>query len=313
MLPGDEPPAEAFRVGRGYVDYWIHEAEGHWTLSSDEKTALRSLKEALYGLVARRDALEAARRGFVPVSRLRKGMHVTSETQEALHHAYQDFFGQFYKCLTTLAGFISNFSEAFGQLPSRNSMEKFINWLDQYALFANHTMPLLRDAREFRTLFEHPTLMPLGSTWGTFSETGQPARLFFHGPLRSDGGVPDGALLEPESEITLPAGHEWVRFGPDEDLVLWAIAVQLNALFPRCQSHRQNELKAARCRWEPPFDPDSPDGYPVFAAFEGVVVASSQSSAVLELPKPPRKLPPGLSESEQIEFILKQYFPEEGS
>ena len=49
-----------FRVGQGYVDYWIHDVRGHCTTSESEDSALLDLEEGLLRLIRKRDASENA-------------------------------------------------------------------------------------------------------------------------------------------------------------------------------------------------------------------------------------------------------------
>jgi len=61
--------------------------------------------------------------------------------------------------------------------------------------------------------------------------------------------------------------------------VLSALAVQMNALFPRIQVHRMDKRKVRECNWAPRYGVGDPrDGYPILSAFPGRVVDAGPMS-----------------------------------
>lgn len=298
-----------FRIGAGYVDYWIHEMRGHWRTSDSEDSALLDLEGALLRLLKKRDAVESARRGFAPASSLVTDDYPANLTQETLFEATQDFFLTFYATLSSFASFFSRFNKELGSNVPHRSNQKFIDWLRPFALFREEAIPLLEEARNFRTLLDHKA-DHLPYEWGTVDAQGL-VRIILHGPASSKGVIPDGAMRELAGLDRLPEGHGWTFVAPDEDLVVAAMCVQLNALIPRIQQHRVDDHLMRLCRWKQTIhEGDPPGGFPIFSPFDGTVTHNGPASKAPPTPKPFKKK--NLSPRE-IDETLSRYFGGEDS
>jgi hypothetical protein len=257
-----------FRIGLGYIDYWMHEPE-HWTVSDREQTALADLDEALRRLIGKRNVVETARRAFVPVSTLDTESRPPDQVQVALFEATQDFYLTFYATLSSFVSALTRFKDALGDVP-HVSNGKFLTWLETRALMPEITIPLLQEARQFRAILDHKAShQPY--KWGTtMAESG--ARVMLHGECSRNGNIPDGALRVIDGLDEFPEETGWTFVAPDEDRVLAALALQLNAMLPRIQPFRANDILMRHCKWETPKRADTPSsGYPILAHAAGTV------------------------------------------
>tara|TARA_B100000519_G_scaffold151188_1_gene132134 strand:+ start:987 stop:1859 length:873 start_codon:yes stop_codon:yes gene_type:complete len=266
---------QLFRIGPGYVEYWMHEVT-HWNVETRHHTVAIELGEAFMRLIAKRDAVENARRAFIPVSSLPTDELPSDTVQKALFDATHDFFQTYYSTLSAFASFLTRFRNELGDVP-HGSNTKLLAWLEKRSLLTSESMPVLGSARQFRALIDHRAQhQPF--TWGTEARRGG-ARIFLHGPGSSSGGIPEGAMQTVPEEAELPDDHIWVFPAPDEDRVLSALAVQMNALFPRIQVHRMDKRKVRECNWAPRYGVGDPrDGYPILSAFPGRVVDAGPMS-----------------------------------
>lgn len=293
-----------FRIGRGFVDYWIHAVRGHWQTSGSEDAALLDLEEGLLRLLKKRDAIETARRAFAPASSMVTDHHPVNAVQEALFESTQDFFLAYYATLSSFASFLSRFNRELGSNVPYRSNQKFLEWLKPFALFREEAIPLLEEARNFRTLLDHKA-DHLPYEWGTVVVQGF-VRIMLHGQASPRGVIPNGAMRELAGLDSLPEGHEWTFIAPDEDRVLSSLAIQLNAMIPTIQAHREDEHMMRLCRWEQPIYEDDPrGGFPILAPGAGRVVYSGPASKAPRIPKPFKKK--NLSPQE-IEEALAKYF-----
>ncbi|WP_431805236.1 hypothetical protein [Microbacterium sp. bgisy203] len=266
---------DLFRVGPGYINYWLHEATEHWTISESELKAVRELGYNLGQLMKRRNEVEDARRKFVPASSLYKpNLAERTEFQRELFDATSGFFLMYYSALSALVGVAVRFRpelhDSMGEVPHRSN-SKFLAWLKPHAMLPSH-FDVLTDARQFRTVLDHKaSAQPY--EWGTVvRESEGLVRAVLHGPAGQSGNFPDGALPL-LGDTPFPKDHDWAFYAPDEDLVLTCLAVQMNALFPRINSHRFRP-ESMRCAWVNRLGPHDPeDGYPIFAAMSGTVTS----------------------------------------
>ncbi|WP_144785705.1 hypothetical protein [Microbacterium sp. BH-3-3-3] len=270
---GTQPEANAarlFRIGPGYVSRWMHNATYHNALDDRERRAIVSLGQSLDQLIRRRDALEAARRACIPVSRLDTRNSLTGSQQRAIFAATKDFFLNYYAAVSAMASVVARFGSIFPGAPTRSN-EKFLEWLTNIALLEEH-WDVLRSARQFRTLIDHPaSKQPY--EWGTVDDEGY-VRAMLHGPASLMGNLPEGATLIGPGKEAFHIDDVWAFIAPDEDMVLTLVAVQLNALIDRIQVHRFRP-ESLPCGWEVPHgDEDPEEGYPVFAIGPGTVMGS---------------------------------------
>lgn len=303
LLSMDTTP-ELFRIGQGYIDIWIHQASGHWRTNPSEKAALLELEEGLRRLIKKRDGVEAARRSFMPASPMDRRTHPKSEDQEALFDTTQDFYLTYYATVSAFASFLSRFSnELRNNIPHRSN-QKFLKWLREFALFPDISIPLLEEARQFRALLDHKAShQPY--EWSTAGVEGW-IRIILHGPAGQNGAIPEGAMNELAGLDRLPEGHTWTFVAPDEDQVLSALALQLNAFMPRLSGFRHDDHLTRSCRWEPISHPDDPaGGYPTFAIESGIVTFSGPAA---EAPPMQHSIAKKKLKPAEIDKILSKYF-----
>lgn len=264
-------PQDLFRIGLGYVDYWMHEPE-HWSVSDKEQRALADLDEALRRLIGKRDAVENARRGFIPVSSLDTETKPRNEVQVALFEATQDFYLTYYATLSSFVSVLTRFKAELGSVPHASN-QRFLTWLETHALLPEITIPLLQEARQFRAVLDHKAShQPY--EWGTTMAVTD-ARVLLYGEASQNGSIPEGAMRILGGLDDFPEGTGWTFVAPDEDRVLAALALQLNAMFPRIHSFRANEIVLRHCKWEPPARADAPRaGYPILAHMAGTIVGN---------------------------------------
>lgn len=82
------------------------------------------------------------------------------------------------------------------------------------------------------------------------------------GAPNSKGGIPEGTAKHPSG---------WAIMAPDEDLVVSALAVQLNALIPEIGANADIS-RVLKCTWAPQPSPDDTGrGYPIFAHRDATV------------------------------------------
>jgi hypothetical protein len=294
-----------FRIGQGYIDYWLHEP-AHWKKQEHEEVALLDLEESLRRLISARDSVEDARRAFTSASSLAPRVDVNDDIQQGMFVATHNFFNEFYTTLSSMASVFSRFSkELEGSVPHRSN-QKFLEWLRPRALMEAVALPLLEESRRFRTMLAHKASFP-PYEWGTVVVDGL-VRLMLHGATGQGGRIPEGALQTLDELDGLPEGYGWHFVAPDEDRVLAALAIQLNAIFPLIGSHRVDDHMMRTCLWEPPRRADSPpDGYPIFAIAPGTVAYVGESStAPLSVP-PTKKLKP-----RDIDELLGTFFSSDG-
>lgn len=252
-----------FRIGPGYADYWCHVAT-HWTSKRDLSIAIHQLHEGLNRLISKRDGVEEIRRRLIPVGTLAQGGPPAPSLQQELFDATHDFFQTYYSTLSTFPRFLNRFRDIVGDVPHASN-QRFLEWLSKWALWPATVIPLLESARLFRTALAHPASFPTFD-WATVDDNGD-FRAFLHGLPRRNGGIPEGATPRLEGQWPdVPAEHSWTFVAPDEDLVAWALAVQLNAIFPIISGRRADPEAEGACTWELKLrDADPRDGYPIFA------------------------------------------------
>lgn len=281
---------EPFRIGPVYVEHWMHEFS-HWDHSPSVGLAVEALGVSLRNLLELRDKLQRARGEFGPVSSLYPQNHPTENQRQRMYDTTAGFFDGFYTALDKLASLVSQHSDVFGHLPHRK-MQKFITSLRPFALFADVTLPLLEDARRFRTMTAHGSSLP-PHTWITGEVAQFDIRLIFIGRNQRDGNPPEGAIAITDAEgelsgLNLGGGEggesmtaEWYSVAPDEELVVWALCVQLNALVGRIMANRDNS-SVVTCPWVPPFDGDDTGApYPIFSPMDGEVVDTWTTDFIL--------------------------------
>lgn len=269
--------ARLFRIGPGYVSRWMHNATHHNSLDDRERRAIVSLGQSLDQLIRRRDALEAARRACIPVSTLDIRTDPTGSQQRTIFAATKDFFLNYYAAVSSMASVVARFGSIFQGAPTRSN-EKFLEWVKDLALFAEH-WEVLRSARQFRTLIDHPaSKQPY--EWGTVDDDGY-VRAMLHGPASLVGNIPEGATLIGRGREAFHRDDVWAFIAPDEDVVLTLVAVQLNALIDRIQVHRFRP-ESLPCGWDVPHGDDDPaEGYPIFAIAPGKVLGSGPMTPVV--------------------------------
>lgn len=260
--------ADLFRIGPGYIQYWMHEGLEHWRISDREAAALRELGLSLGRLITHRNSVQTARREFLPASSFASDPQPETDAQHGLFAATADFFLNYYSALSALAGVMVRFRDVFGDVPHSNNT-RFLAWLEPHALFKEE-LPILTEARKFRAAIDHKAdKQPY--QWATVVPQDGHVRAMLHGPAGQSGSIPDGALPRFENDF-LPPDHVWTFIAPDEDRVLSVLAVQMNALFPRIQAER-GKGDMVRCQWVNRLGKGDPvGGYPVLAPTAGTVV-----------------------------------------
>lgn len=299
---------ELFRVGPGYIEMWIHEPRAHWELNPREQVALRELEESFARLIKQRDSVQNARRRFLPASSLSTRVRATPGIQQDLFDATHDYFQTFYSTLSALASFLSRFSTELESNVPHRSNAKFLEWLKPLALFRDQAIPVLQEARRFRALLDHKASHQ-PADWGTIDFDGF-VRIVLHGPSNSAGSIPDGAMAKLSGLDMLPEDHDWQFIAPDEDIVLWALAVQMNATFPRIQPWRWDAHRADTCRWELILGEGDEKPYSIFAHVAGKIVYAGPANEAPQIPrktKPTRPLRP-----DEISGVLSRYFEDKG-
>jgi hypothetical protein len=247
-----------FRGGPIYVDMWAHEFT-HWESSEGQKYAMLALEESLHSLLRKRDDLQAARGVFGRVSRYYPEVYPTEHNQEALFTSTHDFFNTYYSAASAMLSLIRRHTSVFGEAPT-HSIGKFLKWWRPKGLFMEEAYPILEKARSFRAILDHKESHPPYS-WETIDENGL-TKIMLVGAPNANGGIPDGALKHPKG---------WAIMAPDEDLVVSALAVQLNALI-REIGMKNDTSSALKCTWQVKPRADDPGhGYPVFAHRDGTV------------------------------------------
>jgi hypothetical protein len=247
-----------FRVGPRYIDYWCHEFT-HWDSNAGQKETYTDLEESLKNLLKKRDQLQSARGVFGQVSVFYPDTHPTPRQKEALFGATHDFFHAYYSAASALLSVIRRHTAVFGEAPT-NSISKFLTWWKPKSVFMDEAYPLLEKARAFRAFLDHKESYP-PYTWHTASLNGL-TKILLVGSANAKGGIPEGAKKHPQG---------WAIMAPDEDLVVSALAIQLNALIPEIGANTDIS-KALNCTWELPSSPDD-DGqeFPIFAHKDGQV------------------------------------------
>lgn len=281
--------AHTFRVGPAYVEHWLHEPE-HWGPSPAERTALESLRDALQQLLELRDAVQRARGEFGPVSVFYPENYPSSNQKYRLYHATVAYFQQFYTSIDKLTNVMRRHKDIFANVPHR-SVAKFLTWFEPFAMFPKESLSFLESARSFRTLINHSSSFQLFD-WHTVSTEPFYVRVVFAGEQSSTGFSPEGSipindpkddlapLLLATQEEELDEGDKvefrpgWYFIAPDEDLVTWALCVQLNSVMQRMATVRDNSA-VMTCDWRPTLTGDDVrTDYPIFAARSGVVSAT---------------------------------------
>ncbi len=284
--------AELFRVGPGYLAYWMHVATHHSTLNDRERIVVVTLGRALGDLLRHRNAVEAARRRGIPVSKLDRSAPPSRETHAALIDATKDFFLSYYSAVSAMASLTKRFPTVF-ENPPHASNEKFLEWLARIALFREH-WATLRAARDFRTLLDHPAAKQ-PYHWATLLDEDGILRAALHGPAGSTGNIPAGATGVDEREQRTE-NDAWTFVAPDEDEVLTLLAVQLNVLVARIQAERLDR-SSLPCAWEPPNGEGDPErGYPILAIDSGTVTGTGPMTPTLSR-----------ADRERIDAILAPY------
>ncbi|BCW56794.1 hypothetical protein StoSoilB20_01410 [Arthrobacter sp. StoSoilB20] len=245
-----------FRVGPGYIDYWTHTFT-HWDSTDGQKQTVTDLEESLKSLLQKRDQLQLARGAFSQVSVYYPDVHPTPRQMEALFETTQGFFHAYYSAASAMLSVVRRHASVFGEAPT-HSIAKFWTWWKPKGIFMDEAYPLLEKARAFRAFLDHKESYP-PYTWHTGSLNGL-TKILLVGSANSKGGLPEGTTKHPQG---------WAIMAPDEDLVVSALAVQMNALFPEIGA-KADATKGLRCTWEPHATPDDDGrGYPVFAHKEG--------------------------------------------
>jgi len=257
-----------FRIGPGFITYWLHIATHHNTLNQHELKAVRAFTSSLGALIGHRNAVERARRAFLSVSSLDKKVRPTAAEQEALFDATRDFYLTFYFALSNMASMVARFSDVWKNPPTRSN-KRFLEWYEPTAMFKEE-YPLLNRARQFRNVLDHAaSAQPYDWATGIGADGFLEASL--HGPNNRDGVAPDGSEQIPR-ELAFPLEHDWMFVAPDVDRVLCVLAVQLNMLVPLIQEKRFIP-ESALCTWENILGNGDPEGgYPILAYREGTIV-----------------------------------------
>lgn len=247
-----------FRVGPGYIDYWTHTFT-HGNSTDGQKQTMTDLEESLKSLLLKRDQVQSARGAFGQVSFYYPNTHPTPRQQEALFNATHDFFHTYYSAVSALLSVIRRHTSTFGEAPT-NSIAKFLTWWKPKGLFMDQAYPLLEKARAFRAMLDHKESYP-PYTWHTADHNGL-TKIMLVGSPNAKGGIPEGTAKHPKG---------WAIMAPDEDLVVSALAVQLNALIPEIGANA-DVSQVLKCTWEPQATPDDVRrDYPIFAHRDGTV------------------------------------------
>ena len=216
-----------FRVGPAYVDHWVHTFT-HWDSTEGQTHTMADLEESLKSLLQKRDQLQMARGVFGQVSVYFPNIHPTPRQQEALFRATHDFFHTYYTAVSAMLSVIRRHTNTFGEAPT-HSVAKFLTWWRPKGIFIDQAYPLLEKARAFRAILGHKESHP-PYTWHTVDQSGL-TRIMLVGSANAKGGIPEGTAKHPSG---------WALMAPDEDLVVSALAVQLNALsgeiWVRCEA-----------------------------------------------------------------------------
>ena len=267
-----------FRVGPGYVERWIHIALHHNTVNAHESKAVREVGSSLGALIRHRNAIESARRSFMPASALDVRTRPRRDEQEALFAATTDFFLNFYAAVSSLAGMVKRFAAELGSAPHASN-ERFLEWLAEIGFFTDE-FDTLRAARDFRSIIDHKASnQPYA--WATTVDDHGYLRAYLHGPASRTGAMPRGAQTPPEGTPPLPDGHDWLFLAPDEDRVLTLLAVQLNMLIPLIQETRYR-AESLPCDWSMrPGSGEPEGGYPEYAYKSGTIVGEGPMSPEL--------------------------------
>lgn len=285
-----------FRVGPGYVERWMHIALHHNTLNEHETKAVREVGNSLGALIRHRNAIETARRSFMPASLLDVRTRPANDVQEALFGATTDFILNFYAAVSAMAGMVKRFSVELGSAPHASN-ERFLEWLANIGLFSDQ-FDTLRAARDFRTIIDHKASnQPYA--WATTVDDYGLLRAYLHGPASRTGAIPRGAQALPAGTPPLPDGYDWLFLAPDEDRVLTLLAVQLNMLIPLIQEKRYR-ADSLPCDWRMRPGPGEPEGgYPEYAYKSGTIVNEGP-------------MLPALTDEDQlaIDAILEKYVNE---
>lgn len=258
-----EPSAEVFspfffRITPKYVTYWIHMFE-HWEPRENQNEAATVLSESLSRLLEKRDQVQAARGAFGPVSIYYPNAHPTPRQQENLYHATAEFFNAYYTAVSAFSSLIKRHWEVFGDSPN-GSVAKFLSWWKTKSPFMEDAYPILESARLFRAMQSHTESHPT-YVWHTWEDR-ELTRIFLLGSPNSQGKIPAG---------TEQREDKWVLAAPDEDLVVSALAVQLNAVIPAIEESKSKK-KAMHCTWQLPNTLDDlTSNFPIFAHRDGYV------------------------------------------
>lgn len=259
-VPGNNAPKIPFhfRVGPGYIDHWAHEFT-HWDSTEGQKDAMLDLEESLHSLLRKRDDLQTARGVFGRVSTYYPEAYPTQRQQEALFTATHDFFHTYYSAVSAMLSVVRRHTNIFGEAPT-HSIGRFLKWWKPKGLFMDQAYPLLEKARAFRAFLDHKESHP-PYTWHTIDENSL-TKIMLVGSPSATGSIPEGASKHPKG---------WAIMAPDEDLVVSALAVQLNTVIREIGMHADSS-SALKCPWEPNPRPDDVGlGYPIFAHRDGIV------------------------------------------
>lgn len=248
-----------FRIGPTYVDLWAHEFT-HWESTESQTDAMLGLEESLHSLLRKRDELQSARGALLGrSSSYYPEVHPTERQQAALFTATHDFFHTYYSAVSAMLSVIKRHTTIFGEAPT-HSIGKFLTWWKPKGLFMEQAYPLLEKARAFRAFLDHKESHP-PYIWHTVDEGGL-TKIMLVGSPNAKGAIPEGALKHPKG---------WAIMAPDEDLVVSALAVQLNTLVREIGIHADTS-SVLKCPWEPKPHPEDPGlGYPIFAHRDGIV------------------------------------------
>ncbi|WFP17527.1 hypothetical protein [Citricoccus muralis] len=222
---------------------------------------MTGLETALLRLLEKRDALQIARGPFGPVSIYYPEAHPTRQQQKALHATTVEFFDTYYAAVAALSTVVKRYRSTFGDSPS-NSVSRFLKWWKSKGLFMDEAYGVLESARAFRAMFAHAESRP-PYDWHTAVD-GNLTKLVLIGESRKSGVLPEGAS-------SFDGEQQWSFLAPDEDLVVSAISVQLNALIPELGAG-QDIQSALECTWtSQDSDQDVTLNYPMFAHRDSVV------------------------------------------
>lgn len=214
---------------------------------------MTDLAESLHNLLQKRDQLQMARGVFGQVSVYYPDVYPTPRQQEVLFSATHDFFHTYYSAVSAMLSVIRRHTNTFGEAPT-HSIGKFLTWWKPKGIFMDHAYPLLEKARAFRAFLDHKESHP-PYTWHTVGQNGL-TKIMLVGAANAKGGIPEGTTKHPSG---------WALMAPDEDLVVSALAVQLNALIPEIGANADIS-RVLKCTWAPkPTPDDTGRGYPIFA------------------------------------------------